>query len=423
MDAPKQIGRYEIIEESGRGAMGTVYRGKDPAMNRIVAIKTIISAALASEHAAEFREHFYREARAAGALLHPGIVAVFDVGEQEGTPYLVMEFIDGRTLADAIAKGEQLSPERVCEIGEKVAEALGYAHRHGVVHRDIKPDNILLPSRQTQGALQPAVQPKISDFGVAQLAEPRTTLTGEIRGTPAFMSPEQFTGAPIDGRADLFSLGVVLYLMATGEPPFSGKNMTEVFYKIVHEEPVGPRKRNPALPAKLESVILRCLAKDPAERYQSGRELACELAEVRASIDADAPEVSEPRAEATSAVATPRERASAVWPIKENTGLIFGAAIVATMIALGWYFLPNRHKSAAQETAAALAPSAPPAPSSGAPLPKQVAVVAPPAPAAPFPKPSPAKPRIAANRASKNSAARAVTTSDQSRRRSAAGLT
>ena len=226
MDAPKQIGRYEIIEESGRGAMGTVYRGKDPAMNRVVAIKTIVSAALASEHAAEFREHFYREARAAGALLHPGIVAVFDVGEHEGTPYLVMEFIDGRTLADAIAKGEQLSPERVCEIGEKVAEALGYAHRHGVVHRDIKPDNILLPSRQTQGALQPALQPKISDFGVAKLAEPRTTLTGEIRGTPAFMSPEQFTGAPIDGRADLF-------LVRCG--PLFDRNWRAAFFRQKHD--------------------------------------------------------------------------------------------------------------------------------------------------------------------------------------------
>src|ERR1700722_1031196 len=148
MDTPKKIGRYEIIAEVGHGAMGTVYRSKDPAMDRVVALKTITSVLLASEQGTETRERFFREARAAGALAHPGIVPVFDVGEHEGMPFLVMEFVTGRTLADITKKGERLDLDRVCEIGQKIAEALGYAHQHGVVHRDIKPANILLTSRE-----------------------------------------------------------------------------------------------------------------------------------------------------------------------------------------------------------------------------------------------------------------------------------
>jgi serine/threonine-protein kinase len=148
MSIPKTIGRYEILDELGHGAMGSVFRAHDPAMDRIVALKTILSVALASEQGSEYRQRFYREARAAGAMAHPGIVAVFDVGEHEGVPFLVMEFVQGRTLADAMKTGERASLERVCEIGEQIAEALGYAHRHGVIHRDIKPANILLTSRE-----------------------------------------------------------------------------------------------------------------------------------------------------------------------------------------------------------------------------------------------------------------------------------
>ena len=203
MSTPKSIGRYEIIEELGHGAMGTVYRAKDPAMDRVVALKTIIAVALSSQQGTEFRERFYREARAAGKLAHPGIVPVFDVGEHEGLPFLVMEFIDGRTLDDAAKSGERLTLERVCEIGQQIAEALGYAHRNGVVHRDIKPANILLTSVAKYGI----ERPKITDFGVAKLAAGSTTMSGQMLGTPAFMPPEQFTGAAVDGRADIFSLG------------------------------------------------------------------------------------------------------------------------------------------------------------------------------------------------------------------------
>src|ERR1700685_2517738 len=175
MDTPKKIGRYEILEELGHGAMGTVYRAKDPAMDRVVARKTIIALVLSSDQGSDFRERFYREARAAGALAHPGIVPVFDVGEHEGMPFLVMEFVKGRTLADLTKKGERLSLDRVCEIGQKIAEALGYAHQHGVVHRDIKPANILLTSRETYGI----ERPKITDFGVAKLAAGQITMSGQ----------------------------------------------------------------------------------------------------------------------------------------------------------------------------------------------------------------------------------------------------
>jgi serine/threonine protein kinase len=278
MNIPKKIARYEIIDELGRGAMGSVFRARDPVMDRVVAIKTILTAALAGEQANEFRQRFYREARAAGALAHPGIVPVFDVGEDEGMPFLVMEYVDGQTLADAMKKGERSSLERVCEIGQKVAEALGFAHSHGVVHRDIKPANILLTSRQVYGE----ERPKITDFGVAKLTAGEATTSGQLLGTPAFMPPEQFTGAPIDGRTDLFSLGVILYWMSTGEQPFPGETMTAVSYKIVHTEPVPPAKLNPAIPGALDAVILKCLAKSPYDRYQTGEELAQALAEVRA---------------------------------------------------------------------------------------------------------------------------------------------
>ncbi len=278
----KTIGRYEIIDELGRGAMGAVLRAKDPAVGRTVALKCILSGALAGDQTNEFRERFYREARAAGALAHPGIVPVFDVGEDEGTPFLVMELVQGRTLADALKQGERFSLERVCEIGQGIAEALDYAHRNGIVHRDIKPANILMTSREVYGA----ERPRITDFGVAKLAGGEITTTGQLLGTPAFMPPEQFTGAPIDGRTDLFSLGVILYRMATGEQPFSGETITAVSYKIVHTDPIPPSKLNPAIGARLEAVLLKCLAKSPTDRYQTGEELAADLVAVRTGAQA-----------------------------------------------------------------------------------------------------------------------------------------
>ena len=292
MNAPRVIGRYEIVEELGRGAMGSVFKARDPAVGRLVALKTIHSTALEGAQAEEYRARFYREARASGVLAHPGIVPVFDVGEHEGAPFLVMEFVNGRTLADVIKKGERYTLDRVSEIGQQIADALGYAHRQGVIHRDIKPANILMTSREVYGA----ERPRITDFGIAKLVASEITTTGQLLGTPSFMPPEQFTGAPIDGRADLFSLGVILYSLATGEQPFPGETMTAVSYKVVYTEPIPPAKLNPAIPARLEAVILKCLAKSPAERYQTGEELAQDLAALRTNAGATAMHAESPAA-------------------------------------------------------------------------------------------------------------------------------
>jgi Protein kinase domain len=277
MSKIRKIARYEILEEKGHGAMGAVYVARDPAMDRIVALKTIHTQALSGPQGHEYRERFFREARAAGRLAHPGIVQMFDVGEDEGNPFLVMEFVEGQTLAELAKGGERFTLDRTCEVGQQIAEALGYAHCHGVVHRDIKPANILMTSKTKYGI----ERPKITDFGVAKLSATQITTTGQMLGTPAFMPPEQFTGAAIDGRSDLFSLGVILYWLSTGEQAFPGETITAVSYKVVHTEPVPARKLNPAIPAALEQIIAKCLMKDPAERYQTGEELGRDLAVLR----------------------------------------------------------------------------------------------------------------------------------------------
>jgi serine/threonine protein kinase len=367
MMKPQKIGRYEIIEEKGRGAMGAVYIARDPAMDRIVALKTIHSLALSGPQADEFRERFYREARAAGGLSHPGIVTMFDVGEQDGVPYLVMEFIEGRTLAEAAKNCQRFTFERVCEIGEQIAEALAYAHKHGVIHRDIKPANILLTSEEKYGV----ERPKITDFGVAKLGAVQLTSTGQILGSPAFMPPEQFTGAPIDGRSDLFSLGVILYWMATGEYAFSGETVTAVSYKVVHTEPVPPRKLNPAVPAAFDQIILKCLAKAPSDRYATGDQLAHDLAALRAgrpAAELQAPVPTSVPANSSSAMSvtldsnpaalptTPAARQSAAAPVppraaalKKRTGWIgttVGLIFAALLLAGGWYGYANRERIA-----------------------------------------------------------------------------
>ncbi len=294
MPTPAKIGRYEILEELGHGAMGAVYKARDPMMDRTVAVKTVLASALAGHLAAEYRERFFREARAAGRFSHSGIVTVHDVGEHEGTPFLVMEYITGRTLAQALESGEHFSFERIYEIGREIAEALGYAHSHGVVHRDIKPANIMLAAPQPGGFAaaqpgEPAASPrsgperaKVTDFGVAKLTAAQVTVTGQLLGTPSFMPPEQFTGGPVDGRSDLFSLGVILYWMATGDKPFTGDTITAVSYKIVHTEIVPPRKINPDISRDFEAVLLKLLQKDPALRYATGEALAEDLAALRA---------------------------------------------------------------------------------------------------------------------------------------------
>ena len=390
MKTPVQVGRYEIIEELGRGAMGVVYRAKDPAMGRIVALKTIISVALEGPQGAEFRERFFREARTAGGLAHPGIVAMFDVGEHEGTPYMVMEHITGSTLSDYAKGRDRLSMDRICELGSQIAEALSFAHQRGIVHRDIKPANILMTSPQAHGI----ERPKITDFGVAKLAEGHTTLTGQMVGTPAYMPPEQFTGAAIDGRSDLFSLGVLLYWMATGEQPFPGESITAVSYKIVQTDPIPPRRLNPSVPARLESIILKCLEKSPDERFQNGDDLARELtaarkpstgatlvpSEAKPKFDPDATMVEPlggsaaaspaPAAKAPAKSAAPAVVAAAAGKKPQPSwALVAGLCVVAVATA-GWFVMrpspPAEPAAGLEASAVATNPGVPSAPSGAA---------------------------------------------------------
>ncbi|MGH9804463.1 MAG: serine/threonine-protein kinase [Candidatus Acidiferrales bacterium] len=262
----ERLGRYEILEELGRGAMGQVFRGRDPQINRIVAIKTINVAALDPVIVDEFRQRFFREAQAAGQLSHPGIVTIYDVGEDpaSGIPYIVMEHIEGKTL-DAMGRGQRMAREQGLELIRQVAEALDYAHTQQIVHRDVKPANILVTAD---------ARAKITDFGIAKVKTAQFTTTGQVLGTPQYMAPEQLTGQSVDGRADLFALGMILYWLLTGEKAFAGESMATLTFKIVYSEPLAPTKLNPGLGADTDYVINRALAKDPNRRYQRGREFA-----------------------------------------------------------------------------------------------------------------------------------------------------
>jgi len=271
----KRLGRYEIVAELGHGAMGAIYKARDPKIDRFVAIKTILLRQSGVQEQREFRKRFFVEAQAAGRLLHPGIVTLFDVGEEPETndPYIVMEYIEGPTLRDLLNQETRKLPlDDALRITMDLAEALDYAHGQGVVHRDIKPANILVTKEG---------QAKIGDFGIAQLDLSHLTLPGRVLGTPAYMSPEQLEGQQVDGRSDLFSLGAVLYSAVTGFSPFQGNSATTVCFKVANREPLQATALVPELPHEMDAVIARALAKDPAERYQRGREFARDLRELR----------------------------------------------------------------------------------------------------------------------------------------------
>jgi len=271
----KTVGRYELLAELGRGAMGIVYKARDPKIDRLVAIKTISLFAQTPEEDREFRERLFVEARAAGRLSHPGIVTVFDVGEDPDTlnPYIVMEYVPGPSLEKEVSQQADRFPlSTSLSLVEQVAEALDYAHSQGIVHRDIKPGNILLPENGP---------PKITDFGIAKLNCGYQTPLADALGTPAFMSPEQLNGESVDGRSDLFSLGVVLYTLVTGYRPFQGNSALTVSFKVVNRNPLPATAFDSAFPPEIDSLVSRAMAKDPAERYQTGKEMAAALRELR----------------------------------------------------------------------------------------------------------------------------------------------
>jgi serine/threonine protein kinase/HAMP domain-containing protein len=283
----RQVGRYLIGERLGRGGMATVFRAHDPDIGRDVAIKFLHATLCLDE---EYHARFLREARAAGALSHPNIVTVHDVGEIEGRPYMAMELIDGQPLSEEMAEGKPLPVRDAVVMGIQLARALAYAHKRGIVHRDIKPGN-LMRVKDTQTI-------KVTDFGIAHMessgAEHRTRV-GDILGTPQYMSPEQAQGDKLDGRSDLFSTGILLYQMLSGQRPFLGDSLVALAVKIAKEDPIPLERLRPDLPASLRRIVERCLAKAPDRRFQTGEELSDALGRVLVELDEQARVKSKPR--------------------------------------------------------------------------------------------------------------------------------
>ena len=278
----QRLGRYQLEREIGRGAMGIVYLGRDTAINRMVAIKAIpLASEFSDAELVEARSRFFREAETAGRLNHPNIVTIYDVGEERGLAYIAMEYLKGRHLSDYAKADRLMEPRKVLDVIGRTADALGFAHKQQVVHRDIKPANLMYdPSTDTL---------KITDFGIARLSGAGSTRTGIVLGTPSFMSPEQLEGRTVTGHSDLFSLGVSLFQLLTGQLPFTADSMTGLMQQIA-EAPHPPlRAFRPDLPACVESVIDRALAKNPDARYDSGAHMAAALEDCRSRIPSGLP--------------------------------------------------------------------------------------------------------------------------------------
>jgi serine/threonine-protein kinase len=278
----QRLGRYQLEREIGRGAMGIVYLGRDTAINRMVAIKAIpLASEFSDAELIEARSRFFREAETAGRLNHPNIVTIYDVGEERGLAYIAMEYLKGRHLSDYAKADRLLEPRKVLDVIGRTADALGFAHKQQVVHRDIKPANLMYdPSTDTL---------KITDFGIARLSGAGSTRTGIVLGTPSFMSPEQLEGRTVTGHSDLFSLGVSLFQLLTGQLPFTADSMTGLMQQIA-EAPHPPlRAFRPDLPACVESVVDRALAKNPDARYDSGAHMAAALEDCRSRIPSGLP--------------------------------------------------------------------------------------------------------------------------------------
>jgi len=276
-DTKPTLGRYEIIGELGRGAMGVVYKGEDPKIHRTVAIKTVMLSQFDEEALDDMKERFFREAESAGLLAHPNIVTIYDCGEEHDLAYIAMEFLDGEDLED-YTKPDHLFPvRRTMKFVADVADALDYAHTKNIVHRDIKPANIMM--------LKETKEVKVTDFGIARITSSSQTKTGVVLGTPSYMSPEQVSGKKVDGRSDIFSLGVVLFEMLTGQKPFTGEDITSLMFKIAKEPHPSPREFNPKIPPVLEKIIDKALEKDLEKRYQKGGQMASHLKQVIARMD------------------------------------------------------------------------------------------------------------------------------------------
>ena len=401
-----RIGRYKIVGELGRGAMGVVYHAIDPNIGRPVAIKTIhFGGGRKPEEQNRLRERLFREARSAGILSHPGIVTIYDVEQQGDLAYIAMEFVDGPTLDQMLSEAHAIPPERMFSILGQTAVALDYAHQKGIVHRDIKPANIMIARDGTA---------KITDFGIAKInAADQLTMTGNIVGTPHYMSPEQVQGQPVDGRSDQFSLAVIAFEMLTGEKPYSGEHLTTVVYKIVAEEPAAPHRLNPTIGIAIESVLRKSLSKKPDLRYATCQEFTGALEKACAGskgwktmprggslneptmVDSAKPGVILPparraRAEATSTAERVERRTAGFLPF------LLAILVAAGLLALiGWQAAPWLSNQVQQTTKPPAPPPVQPAPPATATAPVPVPAESKPSPMpppAPAEQPSPAKP-------------------------------
>jgi serine/threonine protein kinase len=362
-----KIGRYEVISELGRGAMGVVYKAQDPTIGRLVAIKVLSLDAPTEVGVPDARDIFLREARAAGRLSHPGIVTIHDALEdpESRSCYIVMEFIPGKTLESILLDNPALGTEKAFNIIRQIAEALEYAHQNQIIHRDLKPANILVTG---DGRI------KITDFGIAKIvARESASRTVAIMGTPSYMSPEQITGGELDARADLFAMGILFYLMLTGQKPFEGDTVA-VMFKIVHEDPVLPSQLNAQVAPGLDYVVLRSLAKDRAKRYSSAREFLDDLEDIRGGrpprSQAKVPSAELHAGEKTMVAARPLIGVPEAQPTppapqrgRRPLAMVGGAGALVIAAALGFWFLRHRETSAppASPPTMATAPASAPA--------------------------------------------------------------
>ena len=283
---PKKVGKYEVIKEIGRGSMGVVYLGFDPYINRSVAIKVALSHLLKSrDDEKRFRKLFFNEARIAGMLDHTNILPIYDAGIESKKYYIVMEYVhDGRTLKEYCNIENLLPVKRVLEIIFKCSRALDYAHRRGVIHRDIKPSNIMVTEK---------LDVKIGDFGIAQLVKSDMTQLMGLMGSPRYMSPEQAKEENLTNHTDLYSLGVIMYELLAGRPPFQAETLSSLIYKIVHEEPVSVRQYRPEVPVVIEDIVAKALNKKVEERYPMGKDFAGDLSKAFKVLDYKKDEVDE----------------------------------------------------------------------------------------------------------------------------------
>ncbi|HET9580069.1 MAG TPA: serine/threonine-protein kinase, partial [Usitatibacter sp.] len=339
----QKLGKYQIRRELGSGAMGVVYEAFDPSIERVVALKTIRRDQVEKAEAAEMIERFRREAKAAGRLNHPNIVAIYDFGEDAGTLYIAMEFVSGRELKSHFEAQERFPVPEIARIMGQLLRALDYAHAQGIVHRDIKPANIIL---------LPGGQVKVADFGIARIESSQFTQVGTVLGTPAYMSPEQFMGQVVDRRSDIYSAGVVLYEFLTAERPFTG-SATTIMHKVLNEKPAPPSMLNVQVPQPFDAIVARAMAKRPDERFQTALEFAEAIEKAAAGVAmayADATLVASdatlvnPTATATASAPTPAtaqkppvppaQAAKAAAPSNSSSAKIL-AGIVAGVVVLG----------------------------------------------------------------------------------------